>query len=364
MGEARKDTGLESDHFPIVGTANFSYPIFEQKWRNGSWKGWQLTSDREHFHRRVMEGCGFDGGFPADLFWATLENTSLAQIESLVKLAVMNSEFETTASLRKKRRQMPVEVKNEKEKIWLLDGEARKQQKKEYIKKRGAWQREGKVQSLRAISDNKRRQQTWIAPSVMKVDGVMTGDREIWKEGLYRFIYKRYHLSDGDNLLLIKDLESRRQVGFNRRADGEYLPGIGFKDVIFARAAISTNTAGGKDGLVGEIWKDMPYAMMVLIWIFFKLRAEYGRGDVGEAWRIWGLIGLPKVRKPSSFQIFATYAGRLSCRSGILSQCFWQHPITENRPGYRHMVSGKGVVQCKSQSWCIICFSFHTNGAT
>eukprot|EP00974_Lingulodinium_polyedra_P015754 1528223-Lingulodinium_polyedra.AAC.1 len=95
-----------------------------------------------------------------------------------------------------------------------------------------------------------------------------------------------------------------RGHGQGLRLDGIRLPGIGLHDVVFAKSSISTGTAAGNDGIVGEIWKDIPWCLVIVVWILFRLRAEYGIGVVSGSWRIWELVGLPKIRSPTCFDEF------------------------------------------------------------
>ena len=97
--------------------------------------------------------------------------------------------------------------------------------------------------------------------------------------------------------------------------DGLGIEAISLGDVAGARAAISTGTAGGKDDLVGEIWKTIPFSLMILIWFFFRLRSEFGCGEVSDAWRTWCLIGIPKIHLPKSFNNF-----RYICNSPVLQK--------------------------------------------
>eukprot|EP00973_Karenia_brevis_P073142 10159766-Karenia_brevis.AAC.1 len=103
----------------------------------------------------------------------------------------------------------------------------------------------------------------------------------------------------------------------SRRTDGQAIEGPSFGDVVGARAALSNGTAGGKDGLVSEIWTAIPFALMLVIWLYFKLRAEYGHGEVSDAWRTWCLVGLPKIRNPIVFSEF-----RYICKSPVLQKWY------------------------------------------
>ena len=69
----------------------------------------------------------------------------------------------------------------------------------------------------------------------------------------------------------------------DRRLDGQALAIIRLGDVLSARAALKDGTAGGKDGTVSEIWKSIPYILVVFIWVYFRLRSEFGAGQVSQA---------------------------------------------------------------------------------
>ena len=165
----------------------------------------------------------------------------------------------------------------------MLDGEERKNARKEFLKQRKKWKTGFKVKNLRAASEYKKRQTTFSAPAELVVSGVPTKDRASWKQGLYDFIYDRYFINNIKQEVLKNTMQGIRSSGQCNRLDGIRLPGLGLHDVIYARAALTTNTAGGKDGIVGEIWRDLPFCMVVVIWILFRLKAEYGLGEAGEA---------------------------------------------------------------------------------
>eukprot|EP00973_Karenia_brevis_P064847 9006589-Karenia_brevis.AAC.1 len=89
-----------------------------------------------------------------------------------------------------------------------------------------------------------------------------------------------------------------------QRGEGTEICGLRLGDVIGARASLSCGTAGGKDGIVSEVLKKAPFAILIIAWLFFKLRSEYGVGRVSDAWRTWCLTGLPKTRLPLSYGDF------------------------------------------------------------
>lgn len=209
-----------------------------------------------------------------------------------------------------------------KDSLWYLDGAERKERRKE-LKLRKRWKSEHKVQVLRKISTWKRRQQCFVPPSVFKVNGMMTGDKDQWNEGLRCFMQERYHDDSADEQAIKDWVEMIMEKTRSRKIDGLNVEGIGFGDVVGARAAITQGTAGGKDGLVGEIWKKMPFAMIIVIWFYFRLRAEYGIGAVSDAWRTWCLFGLPKIRNPMDFGQF-----RYICKSPVL-QKWYLRSVTE-----------------------------------
>ena len=57
----------------------------------------------------------------------------------------------------------------------------------------------------------------------------------------------------------MKTLSAVRGTVQARRRGGIYLQCIGLHGVLSARAGITCNTAGGKDGIVGEVWRDLPF---------------------------------------------------------------------------------------------------------
>ena len=163
----------------------------------------------------------------------------------------------------------------------------------------------------------RRNQQYFPPPSTLKVRDEMLGDRLQWNNGLQEFVTDRYYDAEIADDTIKEKVGNIMLVTHLKRKDGQYIEGIRYGDVVFSRAAMSTGTAGGKDGLVGEIWKTIPYAMMLIIWFYFRLRAEYGYGEVSEAWRTLCLMGLPKTRTPLNFGDF-----RYICKSPVLQKLY------------------------------------------
>ena len=313
----RTDTKLKSDHYPLMGTAKLQVPMFHQKRRSSSWKGWTLKSDRKQYHMDLLRRCGLEEGIPNKNLGETMMRMSLESIEKAVKTAVMNTEFDTGSSNLHSSRQIPDDIKALKVGTWLLDGETRKAARKEFLKKRAQWKCSQKISNLRAASEYKKRLLTFLPPMEMIVEGAATRDRALWQQGLTDFISKRYYVREEGQTEFKNKLIAIRSTVNARRLDGIPMANIRLHDVIFARAVISTNTAGGKDGIVGEIWRDLPYCMIIVLWVLFRLKAEYGLGKVSDAWRVWELVGLPKMKCPNSFDEF-----RYICKSPVLQKWY------------------------------------------
>ena len=115
-----------------------------------SWKGWRLISDENRYHEKMMSVCGHEDGFPTKDFWASMRRTSLRSIEEGVITAVLDSEFDTHTTRLWKSKQLPEDIKAEKHKVWLLDGEESKKQRKLYLKRRYVWKKEGKINHFRS----------------------------------------------------------------------------------------------------------------------------------------------------------------------------------------------------------------------
>jgi hypothetical protein len=314
-----RETLLKSDHYPIIGQIKCEERVLGERIRNYGWTGWTLESDEKAFKEDILKKSGFGQGFPMTEgeFYDYAKLQSLETIESAVKTAVLNSEFITGGLKKWKLSQLPEDLKAMKDSLWYMDGAERKETRKAFLKRRARWKAEGKTKVLKTMSTYRRNQQYFVPPSTFKVNGEITGDKAKRDEGLKDFIEKRY-FDEEINKEIIEDEVKRSMMKTQmKREDGQYIEGINFSDVVFSRAAMSSNTAGGKDGLVGEIWKSNPFAMMVIIWFYFRLRAEYGLGKVSDAWRTWCLMGLPKTRTPVEFGEF-----RYICKSPVLQKWY------------------------------------------
>ena len=80
---------------------------------------------------------------------------------------------------------------------------------------------------------------------------------------------------------------------------------------------LTAGTAAGADGIVNEIWKKIPFIITIVIWLLFKLKIEYGLGLTSSFWRLWQLVGLPKVASPQEFTKY-----RYVCKSPTLQKWY------------------------------------------
>ena len=246
-----------------------------------------------------------------------MKNSSLEKIEEGVKTAVANSEFITESVAKRISSKLPANLKAMKDSLWLLDGEQRRQRRKEFLKEKRKWQISNAVQRLRTITVYRRTTKNFLPPMQFNVGGVTTGDRKQWCHGLRTFISDRYFDEWQDE----SGFEHRLQQALGHcrdcRRDGQHLQNICLGDVLRARATLNSGRAGGKDGTVSEIWQTVPFSLVIFIWILFRLGAEYGLGSVSEAWRTWELVGIPKITQPVSFGDF-----RYICKSAVLQKWY------------------------------------------
>eukprot|EP00973_Karenia_brevis_P032293 4451014-Karenia_brevis.AAC.1 len=133
--------------------------------------------------------------------------------------------------------------------------------------------------------------------------------------GLKKFIADRYFDVHQQEDQLKRKLHGALAVCRAERLDGKCIESMTLADVVGCRANLSCDSAGGKDGTVSEMWKTIPFSLQVVIWIYFRLRAEFGSGEVPEAWQVWVLQGLPKILHPTSFDQF-----RYICKSPVLQK--------------------------------------------
>ena len=57
--------------------------------------------------------------------------------------------------------------------------------------------------------------------------------------------------------------------------------------------------------------------MIIVLWVLFRLKVEYGLGEVSDAWRVWELVGLPKIKCQNSFDGFSYI-----CKPPVLQQWY------------------------------------------
>eukprot|EP00959_Pyramimonas_sp_CCMP1952_P408633 8563827-Pyramimonas_sp.AAC.1 len=103
---------------------------------------------------------------------------SLASVEVAVKAAVVNSEFDARGGRLRSAEQMPGDITALKVKAWALDGEARKEARKEFLKRRATWRRNNSIRTRRSAAESRGRRATFMPPMAMTIGAEPTRDRE------------------------------------------------------------------------------------------------------------------------------------------------------------------------------------------
>eukprot|EP00973_Karenia_brevis_P064240 8926745-Karenia_brevis.AAC.1 len=178
-----------------------------------------------------------------------IKSSSLGQMESGVRTAVINAEFSTGGQRHWQGGQLPDDLTQLRANLWYLDDLEQKNCRKELRRRSRAWRADRKAIHLSKVADYKRRQSTFIPPSTFKIGGETTGDRSKWNHGLEKFIGDRYFKADIDQTNLKQQLGKAVEISkHEHRGSADYLS-ISLGDVVGARAHLKLGSAGGEDGL-------------------------------------------------------------------------------------------------------------------
>lgn len=88
------------------------------------------------------------------------------------------------------------------------------------------------------------------------------------------------------------------------RLDVFHAPQLDFATVLAARAVMKEGAAAGTDEVVNEVWKGVPFLVLVAIWEMFRTRLMNSSGPVNTHWRTIGLVGIQKMASPSALDHF------------------------------------------------------------
>ena len=123
--------------------------------------------------------------------------------------------------------------------------------------------------------------------------GEVTPSRRGWVAALLRKCSSKHACEHHDLECQRRRLDLLSGMARCWKLDGLHPPTLDLAAVLFTRPALKAGTAAGTDGVVSEIWRAAPLAVIIQIWQLFSRRIASGSSPVNEGWKSVGLIGLP-----------------------------------------------------------------------
>ena len=302
LGEAgvESNLGIRSDHKPVIGC--FSVEGFgEVVSRPSPLLGWEpLDNDASSdFKRDVLSavGIGANGSFDRC-------RASLCDVESAVFSVASAARFTTASFRRRSHSQKPPHLVALRRAWKATTGAGRKHARELYSTAWRSWRRQQLRSSLSSVSATGS-QRTNRIPCALVVENVQTTSRQEWSAGVRKMCQSRY-LDSGNSLHVQRTrLSCLSSVISNLRLDGCRFPVISFGLLLRCRGAMKCARAAGADGIVNEIWKACPLAVLVLIWQLFGARlSDFASSSVSTFWKLIELVGIPKTSLVKTLEDF------------------------------------------------------------
>ena len=149
-----------------------------------------------------------------------------------------------------------------------------------------------------------RPQSRW-SPTTLDMGGKLTANRQDWIDGAVSFGLSRFQ--DSSNSAKDQQLRLEKICSASRleMLNGRRAPKMEFWHVLQARGSLKLGTAVGRDENPPEIWKAIPFVLVLHLWKLFSKRAESPSYYEGiPTWRILDFIGIPKLRHARAYTDF------------------------------------------------------------
>lgn len=128
-----------------------------------------------------------------------------------------------------------------------------------------------------------------------------------------------------------------RQICRNYSLDGIQPPRLDLRTVLASRASLKSNTAGGTDDTVVEMWKCLPMILVLIVWQLFQSRISSGIDSLNDHWRSIDLVGLPKVNSPVSIKSDFRYVAKSPILQKWYLKCVLKTAVSKLCPSALHV---------------------------
>ena len=109
-----------------------------------------------------------------------------------------------------------------------------------------------------------------LLPTILNIDGSTTDDRHLWREGRFRHGSSRFFDPENTHEVQRMRLEQVNSASHNEIQDGIKPPDLDVFDVVTGRAGLRAGTAAGIDGAPSEVYRALPFSLVVRVWQEFR----------------------------------------------------------------------------------------------
>ena len=157
-----------------------------------------------------------------------------------------------------------------------------------------------------------------FTPTMFRIDGCTTYDRQAWLQGVLDFGRRRFGDPDNGAVHQSRTLESLSSVAKNERLDGRSPASLELWHTLQSRAEFKAGSAAGNDGNTPDIYLDLPFLSVARVHAYFLERSKLNL-DSEELpyWKILQFIGLPKTSSTTEFRDL-----RWICKSFVLQKWY------------------------------------------
>ena len=273
-----------SDHRPVYGRLEWTTQIVEPPApRSPSLVGWAPSSTAAAMEFK-MQSAGL-----------ARSCHNLCEMQDGLESLVAKVDYETAATKRKNfRSSLNAEVRHLAAAVDAADPLTRRQAVHDLRlckRKRTRMFANMKLRSLAAGRSGRRQ-----SPLQMEVGGVLSSDRSAWLSEAFKFGSLRFGhptCTFESQRRRLHQLDGHR---ISRRIDGIHDLPMTLFDVLVARATLKNSTAPGVDGLVPEMFKELPYCLVARICELFQHHFLHLSSPSPSSWNVLEYIGIPKTK--------------------------------------------------------------------
>lgn len=282
-----------SDHRPVFGSLTWlGDAAFEPIVHKKSWTGWQPVDEEAAT------------AFKVKCVTAIPECSDLNDVQNLVTAAASSIQYDTAKQrVRKDQTVKNASVRSAMENVAMVSQADLQSAVHDLRVRKRHRAMHRNARNLLAISRkaSAKPRQTVVA---VEVNGCLSCDRHAWLQEAYKFGAARFGDADSSFVSQQKRLHQLESERNSRKVDGIIDPSTCTFDVLHARALLKERTSAGADDLPPEVFKLLPYTVVVKIADLFKQHLDSISSRAPESWSQLEYIGVPKTKHTRKFDDF------------------------------------------------------------